>query len=101
MTHLECPTCRQFVSDHALDAGQCPFCGYDGAMVVAASPKRAWLIATVAVVVGGACARGVLAHPPRSTNPHSRPSRPPFRTPERLCLIRPYQPYWSQRRRPG
>ena len=63
MTHLECPTCRQFVSDHALDAGQCPFCGYDGAMVVAASPKRAWLIATVAVVIGGAALGAYLLIP--------------------------------------
>jgi hypothetical protein len=53
MSHLACPTCRQFVSDQALDAGECPFCGYDGAMVAAASPKHAWLLSTLAVVLCG------------------------------------------------
>ena len=53
MSHLECPTCRQSVSDQALDAGECPFCGYDGAMVAAASPKRAWLLSTLAVILSG------------------------------------------------
>lgn len=65
MAHLACPTCRQFVSDHALDAGDCPFCGYDGAMIAAASPKRAWMLSTLAVVVcGGALGAYLLV--PRS-----------------------------------
>src|SRR6266496_5761023 len=50
MSHLTCPKCRQAVSDDALDTGLCPYCGYDGAMVIGASSKSAWLIATMAVV---------------------------------------------------
>jgi hypothetical protein len=69
MSHLACPTCRQFVSDQALDAGECPFCGYDGAMVAAASPKRAWLLSTIAVVLcGGALGAYLLV-------PRSEPTR--------------------------
>jgi hypothetical protein len=65
MSHLACPTCRQFVSDQALDAGECPFCGYDGAMVATSSPKRAWLLSTLAVVLcGGALGAYLLV--PRS-----------------------------------
>jgi hypothetical protein len=65
MSYLACPTCRQFVSDQALDAGECPFCGYDGAMVAAASPKRAWLLSTLAVVLCGS-ALGAFLLVPRS-----------------------------------
>lgn len=53
MSPLACPTCRQFVSDEALDAGRCPYCGHDGAMIATASPGGAWLIATFAVVLCG------------------------------------------------
>jgi hypothetical protein len=53
MTHLACPKCRQAVSDDALDAGWCPSCGYDGAMIVVRSAKGAWLGATAAVVGAG------------------------------------------------
>jgi len=65
MSHLACPTCRRFVSDQALDAGECPYCGYDDAMIAAGNPKRAWLFSTIAVVVcGGALGAYLLV--PRS-----------------------------------
>jgi hypothetical protein len=67
MTPLECPKCGQFVSDRALDDGQCPSCGYDGAMVGAASPKRAWLVATAVVVIGGAALGAYLLIPRAET----------------------------------
>jgi hypothetical protein len=71
MTLFECPKCGQFVSDRALDAGECPFCGYDGAMIGAASPRRAWLIATVVVVLGGG-ALGAYLLVPRAEIIHLR-----------------------------
>jgi len=51
------------VTDGALDAGECPFCGYDGAMVSPANPKRAWLLSTVAVVFGGVALGAYLLFP--------------------------------------
>jgi hypothetical protein len=50
MSHLACPKCRQVVSDDTLDTGQCPACGYDGAMMIRANRKWAWLAATFAIV---------------------------------------------------
>jgi hypothetical protein len=92
MSNLACPKCRQVVSDAALDAGQCPCCGYDGPMVVAASGKWAWLIATLAVVLGGVALGGYLLFPgtiPRANNPGpdvaavtQPPPLPPALTPE-------------------
>lgn len=61
MTSLMCPKCRQAVSDAALDAGQCPSCGYDGPMVsLVAGAKRAWLVVTLAVITGGVALGGHL-----------------------------------------
>jgi hypothetical protein len=54
MSQLSCPKCRAAVSDDALDAGQCPACGYDGAMMATgATAGSVWLIATVVVLAGG------------------------------------------------
>jgi hypothetical protein len=63
MSHLACPTCRQVVPDSALDAGECPFCGYDGAMIAAANHHQTWLIATLAVVLCGAALGAYLLIP--------------------------------------
>lgn len=63
MSHLACPQCRQVVSDDALDAGPCPWCSYDGAMVARASRKWGWLAATLAVVVVGLAAAAYLLVP--------------------------------------
>jgi hypothetical protein len=64
VTSLTCPKCRQAVSDEALDAGQCPACGYDGPMVaLAPAAKWAWLVATLMVVGGGAALGGYLLFP--------------------------------------
>ncbi|QJX00512.1 hypothetical protein [Frigoriglobus tundricola] len=40
MTTLTCPKCRQQLPEDALDAGQCPLCGFplDGPVVLAAAP---------------------------------------------------------------
>ena len=69
MSHLVCPTCRQFISDTALDAGDCPFCGYGGAMIATASPKRAWLLSTLAVVVCGGAVGAYLLVPRSERSP--------------------------------
>jgi len=72
MSHLACPKCRLSVSDDALDAGQCPGCGYDGAMVALASPKWAWLAATLAVVGVGLAAGVYLLFPRQQWTRHPR-----------------------------
>ena len=75
MTPLACPKCRQAVSDNVLDAGDCPCCGYDGAMVSHASPKGAWLVATIAVVgIGLGVSAFLLA--PRPTTIRYEPKLP-------------------------
>lgn len=61
MTTLTCPMCRRGLSDDALDAGQCPLCGFplDGPVVLAAPDPRIgntstgprFLLATAALFV--------------------------------------------------
>ena len=63
VAHLTCPKCRLAVSDAALDTGECPGCGYDGAMVIATSAKGAWLVVTSVVVVAGLALGGYLLIP--------------------------------------
>jgi hypothetical protein len=63
MRRLACPICRQPVSDEALDSGACPVCGHDGPMIASVDPKRAWLVATLAVVACGALAGAYLLIP--------------------------------------
>jgi len=77
MTELACPKCRQAVSDAALDAGNCPCCGFDGPMVLASgSAKWAWLVATAAVVLSGVAAGGYLLIP-RNGSPAATPAPAP------------------------
>jgi hypothetical protein len=76
MSPLACPKCRQLVSDDALDAGVCPYCGYDGAMVFTCSPKGAWLVATALVVLMGASVGAYLLYP-HSGSPRPVAGMPP------------------------
>jgi hypothetical protein len=74
MSELVCPKCRQAVSDAALDAGNCPYCGFDGPMVLAGGGgKWAWLVATAAVVLSGAAVGGYLLIP-RNSSPAATPA---------------------------
>ena len=97
MSPLACPKCRQAVSDDALDAGPCPNCGYDDAMVIPGSPKGAWLIATLAVVGVGAATAVFLLVPrpelarqtPRQQAAALLPPSPPVPEPDNLALAPP------------
>src|SRR5262245_21385074 len=63
MNPLACPICRQYVTDQALDAGRCPYCGHDGAMIASSGAKGIWLIATFTVVLTGAALGAYLLIP--------------------------------------
>lgn len=58
MTPLKCPKCRQPMPEDALDAGQCPACGFplDGPLVLDAGMQRSRLplLALVCVLLAGA-----------------------------------------------
>jgi hypothetical protein len=87
MPHLACPKCRFAISDEALDAGQCPGCGYAGAMVFRASRKWAWLAATLAVIGMGLAASAFLLVPRPEPKRPATPlvavgSRPPLPSPK-------------------
>lgn len=99
MSHLACPKCRQAVSDDALDAGWCPCCGYDGAMVVVGSAKWPWLAAATAVVGFGIAAGAFLLipRPERRSQPPALAAAPstqqlPETGPEAAPAPRPGQP---------
>lgn len=67
MTTLTCPKCRRGLPDDALDAGQCPHCGFplDGPVVLtapAASSGARWLVAGAVVLLLGAAAVGGYAY---------------------------------------
>ncbi|MBY0458931.1 MAG: hypothetical protein K2V38_16455, partial [Gemmataceae bacterium] len=63
MNTLLCPKCRQPMPDDALDAGQCPVCGFglDGPLVLADAARkwpRVWVLAAGVVVLTAAAGLG-------------------------------------------
>jgi hypothetical protein len=61
MNDLTCPKCRQSIADAALDAGQCPRCGFplDGPVVLGAARRTPVLaLAAVGVLVAAGLAGG-------------------------------------------
>jgi hypothetical protein len=68
MTTLTCPKCRRGLSDDALDAGQCPLCGFvfDGPVVLAAgtqigSPRFLFATAVLFILASVSAVAAVVA----------------------------------------
>lgn len=65
MTTLKCPKCRQPMPEDALDAGQCPACGFpiDGPLVLSSGARRSRLplLALVCALLAGAAFAGYFA----------------------------------------
>ena len=74
MLTLNCPKCRQGMPDDALDAGQCPACGFpiDGPVVLAARNVTA---AGQACSSRWAAPRYLRGEPSRATRCSTRPTR--------------------------
>jgi hypothetical protein len=98
VTDLTCPKCRQPIADAAIDAGQCPVCGFsiDGPVVIgtrARTPSAAFMLGCALAGVGLVVGYGLLAgpdSPPVRTAPEVAALNPAEPRPEALIHIAPF-----------